>query len=103
MSHKKGEICDVLEDAKMVNTTRNKALDCCYYVAYNTVFKKLKNGKFRELVKQESRPEYKHYFFRDKDTKKKLTLNANKLDILTYVDPTPEETESLKETLETPD
>jgi hypothetical protein len=83
MTHKKGEIVDEIENALPVNMLRGIPLEICYYLANNRVYKKLCNGKFRVLVKQESRPEYQHYFFRDKD-KKKLTLNVNKLNLLTY-------------------
>jgi hypothetical protein len=80
-TRKRGEILDTIGESIEVNTLRNIPLDVSYYISNNRVFKKLRNGKFRALVKQETRPEYKHYFFRDKN-KKKLTLNANKLNLL---------------------
>jgi hypothetical protein len=82
-SHKRGEVVDDIGEALEVNTLRGILLDISYFVANDRVFKKLVNGKYRSLVKQETRPGYKHYFFRDKN-KKKLTLNASKLNLLTF-------------------
>ncbi|GHU25898.1 hypothetical protein FACS189472_19030 [Alphaproteobacteria bacterium] len=84
MQHNKGEILDSLNSAEFreVNCLRGIPLEFTYYVIDDKVYKKIKNGKFRTLVKQETRPEYNHYFFRDKN-KKKLTLNAKKLHLLT--------------------
>jgi hypothetical protein len=105
VQHKHGEIVDEIGDAIEVNTLRGILLDISYYVVNGRVFKKLVSGKYRALVKQETRPGYKHYFFRDKN-KKKLTLNANKLDLLTFTPdnkPQSEEIESVKDVLETLD
>jgi hypothetical protein len=83
VTHKKGDIVNELVNAIEVNAMGAIPLDINYYVCDGRVYKKLKNGKFRALVKQDSRKEYQHYFFSDKN-KKKLTLNANKLDLLNF-------------------
>ncbi|GHU20986.1 hypothetical protein FACS189472_13270 [Alphaproteobacteria bacterium] len=99
---RKGEILENLGESKKVNCLREEILDIELYVANDKLYKPLKNGKFRELVKQDSRPEYNHYFLRDKD-KKKLTLNAHKLDLLMWTEPKIElksEEETIKDTVE---
>ncbi|GHU18487.1 hypothetical protein FACS189472_06880 [Alphaproteobacteria bacterium] len=63
---RKGEILENLVDSKKVDCLRGTVLDTELYVANDKLYKPLKNGKFRELVKQDSRPEYNHYFLRDK-------------------------------------
>jgi hypothetical protein len=93
VQHRHGEIVDNIGEAIEVNTLRGILLDISYFVVNDRVFKKLVSGKYRALVKQETRPGYKHYFFRDKN-KKKLTLNANKLNLLTF---TPKETQNAEE------
>jgi hypothetical protein len=80
---RKGENLDELVDAKKVNTLRDIPLDCEIYECGGKLYKKRPNGKYRELIKQDSRLEYPHYFLRDKN-KKKLTVNANKLHLLTF-------------------
>ena len=85
LQRRKGEVVSesFMEDAKVVNMLKNKLLDVDYYIKDGKLYKKLNNGMFRALVKQDKRPEYHHYFLRD-DEKRKLTINANKLDKLTY-------------------
>jgi hypothetical protein len=83
MAHKRGEIVDEIPNAIPMNTLRGIPLDICYYLSNNRIYKRLVSGKYRALVKQETRKEYQHYFFRDRN-KKKLTLNVNKMHLLTY-------------------
>jgi hypothetical protein len=77
----KGEILNVT--ARKVNALREEQLDIEYFVAGDKIYKQLKDGKYRALVLQSRRDEYKHYFLRRID-KKKLTVNVKKLDLLTY-------------------
>jgi hypothetical protein len=83
---RRGEIKTIdMANAKKINACRGVLLDCEYYECDNKLYKKLPNNQFRELVKQDFRPEYNHYFLRDKN-KRKLTINANKLDLLSYIE-----------------
>jgi hypothetical protein len=88
MQRAKGEIIELVEEPKKVNRLRGVELDITLYVVNNRLYKKLKNGKYRALVLQTKRPEYNHYFLRDKD-KRKLTVNVHKLDLLSWVDTNP--------------
>jgi hypothetical protein len=81
----KGEIIELTEEPKKVNRLRGTELDITLYVVNGRLYKRLKDGKYRSLVLQTKRPEYNHYFLRDKD-KKKLTVNVHKLDLLTWSD-----------------
>jgi hypothetical protein len=81
--HTKGEILTTISDFRKVNALREEQLDVEYFVAKDKLYKKLKNGNYRALVLQSKRPEYQHYFLRSKE-KRKLTINAKKLDLLTY-------------------
>ncbi|GHU18266.1 hypothetical protein FACS189472_06340 [Alphaproteobacteria bacterium] len=74
------------EEPKKVNTLRKSELYIPIYVANDRLYKRLENGKYRSLVLQTKRPEYNHYFLQDKN-KKKLTINAHKLDLLTWTEP----------------
>jgi hypothetical protein len=85
VSRRKGEILDELQNAKKVNALRGIPLDCEIYECEGKLYKKRPSGGYRELVRQDSRLEYPHYFLRDKN-KKKLTINVNKLHLLTYKD-----------------
>jgi hypothetical protein len=90
--HNKGEIkttipCNIDgSPARKVNCLRSYILDIEYYVADNKIFKKLKSGKYRELVLQNKNPWYVHYFLRDKDHRK-LTVSVKKLKDLTFAEP----------------
>ena len=82
---RKGDIVDesFMRNARMVNKLKNEFLDVDYYIQDGVMYKKLPSGFYRSLVKQDSRPEYPHYFLRDIG-KRKMTINANKLDKLTF-------------------
>jgi hypothetical protein len=81
--HRTGEIVKDLVDPRKVNCLRSNVLDVEYYIANNKMYKKLKSGKYRELVLQVKNPRYIHYFLRDKN-QKKLTVSFKKLCDLTY-------------------
>jgi hypothetical protein len=111
--HKKGEIVQNLDNALKVNCLRNEMLDVELYISNNRLYKKLNNGHYRALVLQERKDKWNHYFLRNKD-KKKLTINADKLFLLTFVDPklklevvkadsVEEPVDSLEGVLQTPD
>jgi hypothetical protein len=90
--HKRGEIIDELpENATKVNCLKGLILDVEYWVFEGKIYKKNSKGKYRTLVKQEKRTEYPHYFFRAKEDKRKLTLHANKLNLLTCAEKPPED------------
>jgi hypothetical protein len=108
MVHKHGEIIDTLPaNANKINcicTTRRGStnevdilLDSEYWLVIpdspfekGKVYKKTPNGKYRSLVMQTTRETFPHYFFKQKDSKRKLTLSVYHLDKLKYVDANPD-------------
>jgi hypothetical protein len=99
ITHRKGEVVDVLPDgAEKVNALKDTLLDVEYYVSQGHLYKKQPNGKFRALVKQEQNPGFVHFFVRERNAKRKITVSVRKMNELHYVDE--KKDESVKEELE---
>jgi hypothetical protein len=90
VQRRRGEIIDTLpENAQKVNRIGNTDLESDYWLDLDTekIYKKTPSKKYRSLVLQTSRSSYPHYFFMEKDTKRKLTLCVLHLDRLNYLGP----------------
>jgi hypothetical protein len=99
MSHRTGAIIiEIPNESRKVNCIecgcKITMLDVDYWVHDGKVYKKTPDGKFRELVRQTKKATYNHYFFRSKEDKKKLTLNVNRLDRLTF-EPAPSKNDEI--------
>jgi hypothetical protein len=83
--HRTGPVIPELPvDAVKVNALKDLPLDAEYFIVGDKIYKKAAKGGYRELVTQIRKTGLRHFFFRDRDTKRKLTLNAKKMSLLSF-------------------